>query len=991
MARSHLLDALLAPALGLLSGLLAPSLAQADLSTRASFMYVMNDADDTISIYAVDPTTGRLSFEGYQAAAVGEEGPVAALVHPNGNYLFVANSTTANISTFAIDGSTGRLSPLAPTPTGISPHDMALDAAGDFLYVTAYGDDAVHTYSVDAVSGALAQVGSPLVIGSGPDEVALDPLGRFAYVTEAVSRNIAVLDIDGVTGELTASVAPADISPGIPGDIVVNEGGTHAYVSVVNVDLLLTFTIDGATGELTLINSRATGDQPMNLALRPGGAALYLLNAGDGDLIGYSIAPGSGVATRIPGTFETGLGPARIAFDPSGLSAYVCNSSSRDVSCYAIDGITLAPTAGRPIRARNAPAAIALRGAGSLTKQGRHLYTLNEGAATISGFEVDDASGSLSSVGPDTLTGAGPRSLAADPLGRFLYTVDAGANVVSTYTIDVPSGVLSLSPTTEAIAGAPQAAVVDPSGLYLFVALDVFDIVVSYAIDQATGLLSVLGTRGVGNDVRTITTDPTGQFVYVSRATGHVEGFMVEGGLAVGANFQIGLSGNPRKLQFSPTGDRAYVPLRAIDRVVPLDIDAFTGGLTTVPPGAVTGDQPTGVVIHPTGDFAYAAILEPAGTGALETFGVDFATGDLTGLDSSTAGTNPRGVALDPSGRHLFVSNEGSDEVTLFSIDQGTGLPTSVSATASGAMPTDLVMTTSFVTPTAPDCNTNGRPDHLDISLGISLDCNANCIPDECETPDCNDNDVPDECDLAFGASADCNTNGLPDECDIASGTSLDCNSNGVPDACDLSSGTSQDCNSNGIPDDCDPDCDMDGTPDDCVPFVDCNLNGIVDECDLALGTSLDVNLNGTPDECECGSVSNYCITSPHTAGPGGVMGSAGNLHIGTNNLTLQALACPPQKTGIFFYGNNQVQITFGNGLRCVGGMTQRINPAVMTNMAGTASLGLDLSSFPFTGGGNSVTPGSTWNFQFWFRDQNAPPPDAGYNLTDGLSITFCP
>ncbi|MCX7963895.1 MAG: hypothetical protein N2644_05385 [Candidatus Sumerlaea chitinivorans] len=83
------------------------------------------------------------------------------------------------------------------------------------------------------------------------------------------------------------------------------------------------------------------------------------------------------------------------------------------------------------------------------------------------------------------------------------------------------------------------------------------------------------------------------------------------------------------------------------------------------------------------------------------------------------------------------------------------------------------------------DCNQNGIPDECDIADGTSQDCNANGIPDECEA-DCNDNGVADDCDLTSGTSQDCNSNAIPDECDIASGFSEDCNSDDIPDECQL-------------------------------------------------------------------------------------------------------------------------------------------------------------------------------------------------------------
>ena len=39
--------------------------------------------------------------------------------------------------------------------------------------------------------------------------------------------------------------------------------------------------------------------------------------------------------------------------------------------------------------------------------------------------------------------------------------------------------------------------------------------------------------------------------------------------------------------------------------------------------------------------------------------------------------------------------------------------------------------------------------------------------------------------------------------------------------------------------------------------------------------------------------------------------------------------------------------------------------------------------------GGGAITAGSTWNFQFWYRDPQGGP--NGFNLSDGMRVTFCP
>ncbi len=80
------------------------------------------------------------------------------------------------------------------------------------------------------------------------------------------------------------------------------------------------------------------------------------------------------------------------------------------------------------------------------------------------------------------------------------------------------------------------------------------------------------------------------------------------------------------------------------------------------------------------------------------------------------------------------------------------------------------------------DCNDNGTHDSADLA-NMSLDCNANGIPDECED-DCNANGIADDCDITAGTSDDCDGNAVLDECELADGTAQDCNDDGLLDKC---------------------------------------------------------------------------------------------------------------------------------------------------------------------------------------------------------------
>ena len=131
--------------------------------------------------------------------------------------------------------------------------------------------------------------------------------------------------------------------------------------------------------------------------------------------------------------------------------------------------------------------------------------------------------------------------------------------------------------------------------------------------------------------------------------------------------------------------------------------------------------------------------------------------------------------------------------------------------------------------------------------------------------------------------------------------------------------------------------------------------------------------------------IANVCFTTPNSAGPGAVMDHGGSNRIAANDLVLRAFGCPPNKTGIFFFGSNTTQTALGNGVRCVASPFRRL-PAIQTNALGDAEFALDLSHLP---GGEVVHPNDVRYFQLWFRD----PPGGGAqtDTSDALEVRFCP
>ena len=138
----------------------------------------------------------------------------------------------------------------------------------------------------------------------------------------------------------------------------------------------------------------------------------------------------------------------------------------------------------------------------------------------------------------------------------------------------------------------------------------------------------------------------------------------------------------------------------------------------------------------------------------------------------------------------------------------------------------------------------------------------------------------------------------------------------------------------------------------------------------------------GPPD------VTYYCIGAPNSVGSGARIGYYGSTSIAANDFHLTVAHAPPHQFGLFFYGPGQDEVLFGNGYRCIAPYPTglfRLGPPLPTDVAGTVIRHVDFDLL--SGGDGEIFPGSTWNFQFWYRD----PAHGGeqFNLSDALSAIF--
>ncbi|MCP3919003.1 MAG: S8 family serine peptidase [bacterium] len=141
---------------------------------------------------------------------------------------------------------------------------------------------------------------------------------------------------------------------------------------------------------------------------------------------------------------------------------------------------------------------------------------------------------------------------------------------------------------------------------------------------------------------------------------------------------------------------------------------------------------------------------------------------------------------------------------------------------------------------------------------------------------------------------------------------------------------------------------------------------------------------------CNACGAANYCPANDNSLGIPAEITFGGSTSFSSNDLTLVVSACPPNENGLFIYSPDQATLPIGDGVLCIGATTLGFFvrlPVVTTDNLGSAAFAYDNTAPPIPPG--QVAAGETWNFQFWYRDNGSA--GAGFNLSNGLSITFCP
>jgi 6-phosphogluconolactonase (cycloisomerase 2 family) len=439
-----------------------PNTGQRGEQNSGSFAYVSNLTSNTISVYAIDPSTGVLTLQSLSPVP----NPLGIAVTSSGSFLFATNyapggTQVGSISVFSINPATGALTPVAgsPFPTGTGPYYVTIAPSGQFLYAANYGSNDVSVYSINANTGVLTPVpGSPFAVGTNPYMVGISPSGQFAYVPNSNSDNISAFSIDSATGVLTPVPGSPFADPGVSQDITgfgnlgayptfveVASSGAFAYVSNGHSWTIAVYSIDPATGALSPIAGSPfpAAPEPGNIVFSSVGQFIYVSNGGtpdsrlDGSVSVYGVNGTTGALTQAAGSpFASGAATTSVAVDSSAPFAYATNAYSNTISAWSINSsAALTPIAGSPLATGSSPETIVIPGAASqletnlevtITGQFTHFA---QGTSQVSfGSDITVNSVAVADITSLTVNINIPATAA---LGSHTVTVTTGSEVAS--------------------------------------------------------------------------------------------------------------------------------------------------------------------------------------------------------------------------------------------------------------------------------------------------------------------------------------------------------------------------------------------------------------------------------------------------------------------------------------------------------------------------------------------------------------------------------
>lgn len=263
------------------------------------FLYAVNENDAAVSAFAIDATTGNLTFLNSAPSKGGA--PCHLVVDPTGKNVLAANYSGGSCICIPIesDGKLGKFSSFQQHEgKKKNGHSIHIDKANKYALCCDLGLDKVIIYAFDPAKGSLtphSEFDTPK--GAGPRHFAWHPDGKTAFINGESDLTVIVAAYDADKGTLTKkqvlSTLPKDVKKkgGSTAETVVHPNGKFVYVSNRDpYNSIAIFALDAKKGELKVVGHEDRNIKtPRNFAIDPTGKYMLVANQSGGNVIVFGI------------------------------------------------------------------------------------------------------------------------------------------------------------------------------------------------------------------------------------------------------------------------------------------------------------------------------------------------------------------------------------------------------------------------------------------------------------------------------------------------------------------------------------------------------------------------------------------------------------------------------------------------------------------------------------------------------------------------------
>ena len=674
------------------------------VSDDGAHLYATGSVDDAIAVFDRNLSTGVLTFVQIQKDEVGSDnglnGASSVDVSSDGLHVYVTGYDDDALAVFSRDVVTGELTFVERQFEDVEGLDGASDVVvsgnGQDVYVTGFLGDALVWFRRDSSTGALTL---QEVFKDGPGQV--DGLN---------AANAVVVSDEG-------------------GHVYVVGRNDDALSVFSRVREVVTFTEAGGAVGLVSEQSQLTILDPDQTDLQSATVTMTNLQDDGKEFLSATTA-GTNIVTQFDGTTLSLTGSDTVANYQQVLRTLSYNDTSRNpdsidrvIHVTVNDGtdessvfevIVQLVTVNDPpvlsvdelsfteIQQEDMDNVDGLRDVISVavSGDGRHVYATGQFESALVVFSRNLVDGRLTfvdrykneDVGISGLSSAS--SVAVSPDGAFVYVTGGTSHTIAVFSREVSTGELAFLEVHEneidGVKGlkTPVSVSVSPDGTNIYVAGRSDHALAVFSRDAATGHLAFVQVVKNGVDigeglmsVNSVAVSGDGLHVYAvggntlavfrrNTVTGLVEFLRVhenddaDGGVdgLAGASF----------VTVSSDGRHVYVAGRNDNAVAVFNRDVATGSLSFLEARKDGLNNPVSVAVSDDGQYVYVTGEQPGNT--LTIFRRDALTGSLTFIevlrdsdDDIDGLARATGVALSPSGGHVYVAGRGDNALSVFS------------------------------------------------------------------------------------------------------------------------------------------------------------------------------------------------------------------------------------------------------------------------------------------------------------------------------------